>query len=93
MKRTLFLLSLLVLLCFSGCSNQTEQVSAVSSGQLNYSDLTIKAIQTLTDGNTSDFYQLFDDNMKESMTEQELQDSWAPYLCSIWQHFSITFQK
>ena len=81
MKRTLFLLSLLALLCFSGCGNQTAQVSAVSSGQLNYSDLTIKAIQTLTDGNTSDFYQLFDDNMKESMTEQELQDSWR-HICA-----------
>ena len=74
MKRTLFLLSLLVLLCFSGCSNQTEQVSAVSSGQLNYSDLTIKAIQTLTDGNTSDFYQLFDDNHMSLTFHQTFHD-------------------
>lgn len=76
MKKSLFILFLSAALCFNGCGAKTEQATTVSSGQLNYSEQTITAIQKLTNGNTNSFYQLFDENLKNEITEQELLATW-----------------
>lgn len=76
MKKSLFILLLSAALCLNGCGAKAEQAAIVSSSQLNYSEQTITAIQKLTSGDTSGFYKMFDDNMKEEMTEQELLSTW-----------------
>ena len=73
MKKSFWIFLLLLPLLLVGCSEKQNAVAATVSGQMNYSEQTIAAVQKLTDGNTAAFYQLFDDNMKKEMSEQDLQ--------------------
>lgn len=76
MKKSFWIFLLLLPLLLVGCSEKQNAVAATVSGQMNYSEQTIAAVQKLTDGNTAAFYQLFDDNMKKEMSEQDLQALW-----------------
>lgn len=74
MKRALPILLLSAALCFSGCGS--DKATQETAGQLNYSEQTVTAIQTLADGNIRGFYNLFDDDMKKNRSEQDLQTAW-----------------
>lgn len=76
MKKSFWIFLLLLSFLLVGCSEKQNAAATVASGQLNYSEQTIAAVQKLTDGNTAAFYQLFDDNMKKEMSEQDLQALW-----------------
>ena len=65
-------LILLLALCVIGCMGHDEKVSE----QVNYSEQTVSAIQTLTSGDTKGFYKLFDENMKKEMSQQDLLHLW-----------------
>ena len=63
---------LVLMLCMNGCMGIPEEPTE----QVNYSEETISAIQTLTGGDIKDFYKLFDENMKKEMSQQELLRLW-----------------
>lgn len=75
-KKSFWVFLLLLPLLLVGCSEKQPSAPATSSGQLNYAELTIAAVQKLTDGDLATFYQYFDDNMKKTMSELDLQNQW-----------------
>lgn len=76
MKKSFWIFLLFLPLLLVGCGEKQNTVAATASGQLNYSEQTIAAVQKLTDGDTASFYQMLDDNMKNEMREQDLQALW-----------------
>ena len=76
MKRALPVLLLSAILCFSGCGSDKAAQETAASGQLNYSEKTITAVQILTDGDMNGFYALFDENMRKNNSKPELQVIW-----------------
>lgn len=73
------LLPLLLLIAFAllatGCNEQkAEETSATK--QTNYSQIAITAISKLTGDDLSGFYQLFDEEMKKSISENDLKTIW-----------------
>ena len=75
MRKPLWILLLLILLLPVGC-HAKEPATNTASSQLKYSEQTIAAVQKLTDGNLSAFYQLFDDNLQKEISQQDLQAQW-----------------
>ena len=76
MKRSPILFLCLAACLLGGCIRPPAPSATEASKQINYSEQTVASIQTLADGNIAAFYQLFDDNLKKELSQQELQTLW-----------------
>ncbi len=76
MKRSPILFLCLAVCLLGGCIRPPAPSATEASKQINYSEQTVASIQTLADGNIAAFYQLFDDNLKKELSQQELQTLW-----------------
>lgn len=68
----LFMLGLSVMACGNGKASQ----ETATADQINYSQLSVTAISKLTSGDSTNFYQMFDKNMKKALPEDELKNIW-----------------
>ena len=76
-KKLLCTLLLLTLgLSFAACSNNKPTQESAAADQINYSQLSVTAITKLTSGDLTNFYQMFDQNMKKALPENDLKDIW-----------------
>ena len=75
------LLCTLLLLTFGlfliACSADKPTNETTATDQTNYSQLSVTAVSKLTSGDLTNFYQMFDKNMKKALPESDLKSIWA----------------
>ena len=78
-----FVLTIGCILGVTGCGNKQAAQATVSSTQINYTEQTFAAIETLVNRDYNAFYDYFDDNLKKEISLSDVQH--------IWTEFNVTY--
>lgn len=66
-----------ILCTFTGCNKNAD---VLSTNQVNYTERTFTLVDKLLNNKVGEFYAYFDENMKEQVTQSDLQNLWTELL-------------